>query len=53
LNTEVLAKLRANGMLAVTAGDNVVRILPPLIIDDSHVDEAGTILDRACAELER
>jgi acetylornithine/N-succinyldiaminopimelate aminotransferase len=51
-NTEVLAKLRANGLLAVTAGDNVIRILPPLIIDDSHVDEAGTILDRACAELE-
>ncbi|MGE5539204.1 MAG: aspartate aminotransferase family protein [Gemmatimonas sp.] len=51
-NVEVLAKLRANGLLAVTAGDNVVRILPPLIIDDSHIDEACAILDRACAELE-
>jgi acetylornithine/N-succinyldiaminopimelate aminotransferase len=51
-NVDVLAKLRANGLLAVTAGENVVRILPPLIIDDSHVEEAGAILDRACVELE-
>jgi acetylornithine/N-succinyldiaminopimelate aminotransferase len=51
-NTEVLARLRANGLLAVTAGENVIRILPPLIIDDSHVAEAGSILDRACADME-
>jgi len=51
-NTDVLARLRANGLLAVTAGENVIRILPPLIIDDSHVEEAGAILDRACADIE-
>ena len=52
INTDVLARLRANGLLAVTAGENVIRILPPLIIDESHFEEAGTILDRACMDLE-
>jgi acetylornithine/N-succinyldiaminopimelate aminotransferase len=51
-NADVLARLRANGLLAVTAGENVIRILPPLIIDDSHVEEAGGILERACVDLE-
>ena len=35
-----VAHLRDNhGFLAVAAGDNVVRILPPLNIDDSHISE--------------
>ncbi len=48
-NTELTARLRQAGLLAVPAGDNVVRLLPPLIIDDSHVEEAAGILDRVCA----
>ena len=31
-------------MLAVGAGDNVVRLLPPLIIDEDEVREALKIL---------
>ncbi len=50
-NTEVLAAVRAKGLLAATAGDNVLRLAPPLIIDESHVEEAVGILDRACGEL--
>jgi acetylornithine/N-succinyldiaminopimelate aminotransferase len=50
-NTEVLAAIRAKGLLAATAGDNVLRLAPPLIIDESHVEEAVGILDRACGEL--
>jgi len=50
-NTELLAAVRAEGLLAVTAGDNVLRLAPPLIIDDSHVEEAVGILQRACAKL--
>lgn len=35
-----VAHLRDNhGLLTVAAGDNVVRILPPLNIDDSHIAE--------------
>ena len=28
-----------HGLLTVAAGENVVRILPPLVIEDAHVDE--------------
>ena len=48
-NTDVIAKLRANRMLTAGAGDNVVRLLPPLIIDDSHVEEALGILEQTAA----
>ena len=35
-----VAHLRDNhGLLTVAAGENVVRILPPLVIEDSHVAE--------------
>jgi len=44
-NTEMLAALRKEGLLTVTAGNNVLRLLPPLIIDESHVDEALAALD--------
>jgi acetylornithine/N-succinyldiaminopimelate aminotransferase len=30
----------------VSAGENVIRLLPPLIIDERHVDEAVAIIDR-------
>jgi acetylornithine/N-succinyldiaminopimelate aminotransferase len=31
--------LRTKGILTVAAGDNVVRVLPPLTIDESHIAE--------------
>ena len=31
---------RSHGILTVAAGDNVVRLLPPLIIEERHVREA-------------
>jgi len=51
-NTILRAKLHELGLLTVSAADNVIRILPPLIIDQSHIDEAITILSRACRALE-
>jgi len=50
-NTEMVARLAANGLLTVGAGDNIVRLLPPLIIDESHVDEAVGILSRTFDEV--
>jgi acetylornithine/N-succinyldiaminopimelate aminotransferase len=50
-NGELVDALRAEKMLAVAAGDNVVRMLPPLIISDAEVGEAIERLDRACAGL--
>jgi acetylornithine/N-succinyldiaminopimelate aminotransferase len=50
-NGDLAAAARAEGLLTVLAGDNVVRLLPPLIIDESHISEAFNRLDRACAHL--
>ena len=36
-NTKVSAALRDEKLLAVPAGDNVVRLLPPLIITDDEI----------------
>ena len=44
---EMAAALRERGLLTVAAGENTVRMLPPLIIDDSHVDEALGIWEEA------
>jgi len=35
-----LALLKEHNMLVGTAGDNVLRMAPPLIIDDTHIREA-------------
>ena len=51
-NTEFVARLRAHGMLSVGAGDNVVRLLPPLIVDESHIREAMTHLSEAARDFE-
>ena len=51
-NTDLVTALREEKLLSVGAGDNVVRFLPPLIIDDAIVTEAVTRLDRACARIE-
>jgi acetylornithine/N-succinyldiaminopimelate aminotransferase len=44
--------LRAEKMLTVAAGDNVVRLLPPLIVDEAEIAEAVNRIDRACTQLE-
>ncbi|KRE21438.1 acetylornithine aminotransferase [Bosea sp. Root483D1] len=57
LNTDFVAQARAAGLLVVAAGDDVVRLLPPLIIGESEVAEAVARLDKAAgavgAELAR
>jgi acetylornithine/N-succinyldiaminopimelate aminotransferase len=50
-NADLYQKLRQNGLLTVRAEDNVVRLLPPLIIGESHIGEAVDILDRSCGDL--
>ena len=51
-NTEFVAQARAQGLLVVGAGDNVVRLLPPLTIDESQVREAMTMLVHAAEKFE-
>jgi acetylornithine/N-succinyldiaminopimelate aminotransferase len=45
-NTDMVTRLRAAGLIAIGAGENVLRLLPPLIIDEAHIDEAVGIIDR-------
>jgi acetylornithine/N-succinyldiaminopimelate aminotransferase len=52
-NTDLVAELREQGMLTIGAGDNVVRLLPPLTIGEEEVAEAVRRLDAACAVLDR
>jgi acetylornithine/N-succinyldiaminopimelate aminotransferase len=48
---ELVNAIRAEKMLTVAAGDNVVRLLPPLIISEQEMAEGVARLDRACARL--
>ncbi len=41
---------RSHGLLAVAAADNVVRLLPPLIIEDHHIHECVSKLSAAAAD---
>jgi acetylornithine/N-succinyldiaminopimelate aminotransferase len=50
-NRKLLGGLRERGMLTVQAGDNVVRLLPPLIVGEDEVDLACETIDAACAAL--
>jgi acetylornithine/N-succinyldiaminopimelate aminotransferase len=43
--------LRAEKMITVAAGDNVVRLLPPLIVSEDEVAEAVRRIERACARI--
>lgn len=44
--------LRDQGLLTVAAGDNVMRVLPPLIIEDAHVAEFVERLSEAARRYE-
>lgn len=50
---EYVDALRDDGMLAHTAGDNVLRLMPPLIIRNDHVVEAIEYLERLCQSMSR
>ena len=41
-----------HGLLTVAAGDNTVRVIPPLVIDDSHIDEFMDRLSAGAASYE-
>ena len=50
-NGEIVTKAVEHGMLTVPAGDNVVRLIPPLTIGKAEVDEAISILDKTASEM--
>jgi acetylornithine/N-succinyldiaminopimelate aminotransferase len=52
-NSELVNAMRAERLLAVAAGDNVVRLLPPLIIEEAEIADALDRIDRAAERIER
>jgi acetylornithine/N-succinyldiaminopimelate aminotransferase len=50
-NQKLVEALRAEKMLAVQAGDNVVRLLPPLTIGEVEIELAAEKLEAACSTL--
>jgi acetylornithine/N-succinyldiaminopimelate aminotransferase len=50
-NQLLVQRLAAEHMLTVQAGDNVVRLLPPLIVGEAEIDEACAKINTACAAL--
>src|ERR1700685_239582 len=48
---DLVTALRDQKLLTVGAGDNVVRFLPPLIVNEAEIEEAVQRLERACVAL--
>jgi acetylornithine/N-succinyldiaminopimelate aminotransferase len=51
-NGELIDALRGEKLLAVGAGDNVARLVPPLIVTEAEIREATARIDRACTAIE-
>ena len=47
-NGELVSAMRERGVLMVPAADNIARMLPPLIIEEAHVEEAVAALEAVC-----
>ncbi|WP_439923241.1 aspartate aminotransferase family protein [Nitrobacter sp. JJSN] len=50
-SSDLVSALREEKLLTVGAGENVVRLLPPLIIGEAEIEESVRRLERACARL--
>jgi acetylornithine/N-succinyldiaminopimelate aminotransferase len=50
-SADLVNALREQKLLTVGAGENVVRFLPPLIVNEAEIEEAVLRLERACAAL--
>jgi acetylornithine/N-succinyldiaminopimelate aminotransferase len=49
----LVTELRAEGLLTVAAGENVVRLVPPLNVSDAEIGDALACIDRACSRMAR
>jgi acetylornithine/N-succinyldiaminopimelate aminotransferase len=52
-NNRLVEALYKHSLITIPAGDNVVRLLPPLIIGEQDIHDACARIDAACAELRR
>ena len=47
-----IAAARANGLIVLPAGDNVVRLLPPLTITEEEAREGLALLNKTASQFE-
>ena len=50
-NTEFIKKLMDDKMLTVKAEENVIRLFPPLIVNNKELDEAASKIEKVCEEM--
>ena len=50
-NTKFMEKLMSHKMLTVKAEENVIRLFPPLTVNESEIDEAINKIEKACIEM--
>lgn len=50
---DLVSALRHEKLLTVGAGENVVRLLPPLIVNEAEIEDAVSRLERVCAKLSK
>lgn len=50
---DVIKALANHKVLTVPAGDNVVRLLPPLNVSDEEIEQAVNAIEQACQDLTR
>ena len=50
-NTEFMKKLQENKLLTVKAEENVIRLFPPLIVNNKELDEAILKIEKVCKEM--
>ena len=50
-NTEFMKKLLNHKMLTVKAEENVIRLFPPLVVNNKELDEATKKNEKVCKEM--
>ena len=50
-NVEFIKKLMNHKMLTVKAEENVIRLFPPLIVQNQELDEALSKIEKVCKEM--
>jgi len=50
-NAKFIKKLMNHKMLTVKAEENVIRLFPPLIVENKELDEAISKIEKVCKEM--
>ena len=51
-NLDLVKAMEAENVLVIPAADNVVRFIPPLIVQKNEIDEAVAAFDKVCGGAE-